>query len=667
MPSDGLCVKHSGHGLLTTMRRRPKWLAAFPVRRIVIKGGPVDVFSDFGGAIAAKLFNRKFLAICSALISIACENAVVAWGQNDALANGNPIRPVEWPWKTWQRSANGLERWEELDVDGIQAWRQSFKAFDGSTKGTIFLTLAPTDPSAKSDPMPSQIELPRLDNVVERVWWWSPLGQNQSATTQGEIESIGDAYRMPFVPPQNRLMKLTQTPSRWTLAFNDPPAVSRALMGGGVVVVDVRGEPKWSADAELIQAGEDGVLVLPASQAKVFGKLLQFEPLPHKNTVGYWVNADDYATWKVAVPATGPYQVQLFQGCGGGQGGSRIALRFDDTVLETLVEETGHFQNFRWRELGPVTLQAGANIDVSLRCLTKAKAAVMDVRQIRLVPVDATVPNDVRSIAADVDLPPLTHESPGPGRRSIRKAAVVDDSQAYHLVSLPTDWVPSRRYPVLVEWTGNGPFENDRGDRSSGRVEDANLAYGLGGGDGSIVLTLPFVNDAGTANVSKWWGDTPAYRPDSTIAYAKAAIDEVCEQFGGDRSQLILVGFSRGSIACNAVGLANDDVASWWRGFVCCSHYDGVRQWPPTGDEAASLARLARLGNRPQLIVAELAIGDSASNLEQTERYLQRNAIDSGNLTLIETGFVNHSDAWALRPCPARTRAREWLAELLRN
>ena len=653
---------------MITIRGSLKWRAAISIRRIVVKGGQMAIFSGFCDIFASNVLHGKLSATCLAFILFCCGTTPYAAAQNDALPSGNLTRPADWPWKTWQRNASGPQRWKELDVDGIEVWRQSFKAFDGATKGAVFFAIAPTDSSAKSEQSQSQIELPRLDNVVERVWWW-PLDKNQTEESEDAIDLIGDAYRMPFVPAQNRLMKLTQTPTRWTLSFNDPQAVNRAMISGGVVVIDVRGEPKWNVNAEVIQAGKDGVIVMPASKAKVFGQQLQFEPLPHKNTVGYWIHADDYATWKVAVPASGQYQVQLLQGCGGGQGGSRIELSFGqkgvgEAVMETLVEETGHFQNFRWRDLGPVTLQAGADVDVSLRCLAKAKAAVMDVRQIRLVPVDTTVPNDVRSIAVDVDLPPLTHESPGPGRRSIRKAAVVAGSEAYHLISLPSDWAQSRSYPVLVEWTGNGPYENDRGDRSSGRVEDANLAYGLGGGDGSIVLTLPFLNDAGTANVSKWWGDAPEYRPDSTIEYAKAAINEVCEQFGGDRSKLILVGFSRGSIACNAVGLANDDIASWWKGFVCCSHYDGVRPWPPTGDEAASLDRLARLGKRPQLILSEAPAGDSASNLQQTKQYFQRNAIKTGNLTLLETGFVNHSDTWALRPCAARTQARDWLAAL---
>lgn len=628
------------------------------------EGGQVGLISSVGSLAVA-----RYLTTFIVFAAVAAGGMLQAAGQAESPAVTAPFQPADWPWPTWQRTGAGVERWPELDSPGIEAYRQSETAFDGSPRGTVFFVIAAAvaseqaaEPADQHERQLPAIDLPRLDNVVERVWWW-PLNEVQAAVRETN-EPADATYRMPFVPPQDRLMKLAQTPSRWTLAYSDPAAASVAMISGGVVVMDVRDQPRWSSVAERIQAGKDGVIVMPASKAKVFGKQLQFEPLPHKNTVGYWVNADDYATWKIDVPASGDYHIHILQGCGNGQGGSRISLSIGEVAVETTVSETGHFQNFRWRDLGPVKLRAASDIDVSLRCLAKAKAAVMDVRQIRLVPADAKMPIDDRKVASDIDLPPLTEESPGPGRRSIRQAAVVADSQAYHLLTLPTDWAASRRYPVLVEWTGNGPFENDRGDRSSGRVENARLAHGLSGGDNSIVLSLPFLNAAGTANVSQWWGDAPDYRADSTLAYAQAAIDEVCETFGGDRSKLVLVGFSRGAIACNAVGLANDDVAKWWRGFLCCSHYDGVRPWPPTGDQAASLGRLARLGDRPQLILSEIAAGDAPSNVHDTMQYLKRNAINTQNLLAIETGFVNHSDAWALRPCPVRTQARQWLSAL---
>ena len=50
----------------------------------------------------------------------------------------------------------------------------------------------------------------------------------------------------------------------------------------------------------------------------------------------------------------------------------------------------------------------------------------------------------------------------------------------------------------------------------------------------------------------------------------------VCEQYGGDRAAVILTGFSRGAIACNYLGLHNEEIAGLWRAFIPYSHYDGV-------------------------------------------------------------------------------------------
>lgn len=33
-------------------------------------------------------------------------------------------------------------------------------------------------------------------------------------------------------------------------------------------------------------------------------------------------------------------------------------------------------------------------------------------------------------------------------------------------------------------------------------------------------------------------------------------------------------------------------------------------------------------------------------------------------ITLLSTGFVNHSDGWSLRPCKARETARRWLEDI---
>jgi hypothetical protein len=40
--------------------------------------------------------------------------------------------------------------------------------------------------------------------------------------------------------------------------------------------------------------------------------------------------------------------------------------------------------------------------------------------------------------------------------------------------------------------------------------------------------------------------------------------------------------------------------------------------------------------------------------------------VDTGRMTFAETGFVNHDDAWALRPSPIRAQVRAWLNDVLK-
>ena len=66
-------------------------------------------------------------------------------------------------------------------------------------------------------------------------------------------------------------------------------------------------------------------------------------------------------------------------------------MRVGDQELEFTVEETGHFQNFKNRTLGAVALSGNgddlADQILEVRPRNKQAAAVMDVRQVRLVPL----------------------------------------------------------------------------------------------------------------------------------------------------------------------------------------------------------------------------------------------------------------------------------------
>src|SRR5207244_9835973 len=70
----------------------------------------------------------------------------------------------------------------------------------------------------------------------------------------------------------------------------------------------------------------DGTVTLPARTADVHGAQLRYEPLPHKNTLGYWTRVEDWASWEFALTRPGTFAVELQQGCGAGQGGSAVAV-----------------------------------------------------------------------------------------------------------------------------------------------------------------------------------------------------------------------------------------------------------------------------------------------------------------------------------------------------
>jgi hypothetical protein len=263
---------------------------------------------------------------------------------------------------------------------------------------------------------------------------------------------------------------------------------------------------------------------------------------------------------------------------------------------------------------------------------------------------------DISTVPADLSIPELSDGAPGAGKRA--RLELLEGAPPV-ILYLPTDWVPEKKFPVIVELAGNGNFKNDYGETSSGLPEGSKLGYGLSGGKGFIWACVPFLNEAGNKPAIMWWGDAPSYRPDSTVAFLKRAVPALCERFSGDPKRVILCGFSRGAIAANAIGLHDDEIAKLWRGFACYSHYDGVStRWPFAGaDSATARQRLARLKGRPQLICSESPVAGVRKHLE--------NAGAEGDFTFLETGFRNHNDAWVLRPSPSRDTARAWLAKAI--
>ncbi|HXQ81962.1 MAG TPA: hypothetical protein VN775_11650 [Opitutaceae bacterium] len=263
---------------------------------------------------------------------------------------------------------------------------------------------------------------------------------------------------------------------------------------------------------------------------------------------------------------------------------------------------------------------------------------------------------DLRAVPPDLTVPPVESRAPAPGRRVRMTTEGWEHTAVYHAVYLPSDWRPGATFPMLVEYAGNGGYSSPFGDVSLGTVEGSSLGYGLTAGKGVIWICMPFVGRAGENefNAAVWWGDA-----DETVRYCIATVHDACRRLGGDPRRVILAGFSRGSIACNYIGLRDESIGALWRAFFCHSNYDGLKvNWPyPGADRASALVRLRRLGGRPQWISQE-------GSVSATQEYLQGTGV-KGDFTFQALPIRNHSDQWVLRDTPARTAARAWLQRVL--
>ncbi len=154
----------------------------------------------------------------------------------------------------------------------------------------------------------------------------------------------------------------------------------------GVAVANLKAVTLLPApEGEPIAQDATGLITLASSNAITHSVLMRYEPAEKKNCLGYWANPNDWAEWEFAVTRPGIFTVEVAQGCAGG--GSKVLVEAGGTKLEFVVENTGHFQNFKPRAIGEVTLKTAGPHTLAVRPQTKSGGAVMDIRQVRLIPV----------------------------------------------------------------------------------------------------------------------------------------------------------------------------------------------------------------------------------------------------------------------------------------
>jgi hypothetical protein len=168
--------------------------------------------------------------------------------------------------------------------------------------------------------------------------------------------------------------------------------------------------------------------------------------------------------------------------------------------------------------------------------------------------------------ARRLDVPDMGEGKPAAGRRVRYQLASDANNDIYCALSLPPDWKPGKRYPVIAEYPGNIWF-SAKSCWSTGRPEQCVMGYGISAGTSAIWVSLPFVDGSTREIDESGFGSNDG---DDTTHHTMAVIEDVCANWGGDRNNLFLCGFSRGGFACDYIGLRNDKIAQLWKGFVAC-------------------------------------------------------------------------------------------------
>jgi hypothetical protein len=311
-------------------------------------------------------------------------------------------------------------------------------------------------------------------------------------------------------------------------------------------------------------------------------------------------------------------------------------------------------------------------------------------------------PYDIKTIPEDLSPPTELADTPGPGKIFMDQIAnpkffphgrpASPDVLQGHAVYLPVDWQAGKKHPVIFEYLGN----------TVGVQSLKGIGYGLSGGKDFIWVILPIVSGYPSTqpDVTVNWGNGDALP--NTVAYAKQAVKEVCAKWGGDPDACILMGYSRGGIACNLIGLYDDEIAALWKAMVPGAHYfsagmdiTGTRTALGGADYREVAARsVARLGTIAQLCVAEYNsdilngnpdkqlipqidaagckdLAEAAetfklkpiydSSQTKTRAFVGQHKPASSNVTFYSLPWVNHGSLFATRPTPEREFIRGWI------
>jgi alpha-L-fucosidase len=337
---------------------------------------------------------------------------------NNRLGNGVPgdtetpeqhIPATGFPNRDWETCMTMNDTW------GFKTNDQNYKStatllrnlIDIASKGGNFLLNVGPDATGV-------IPAPQVERLEAIGGWLKKNGASVYATTaspyrrlpfQGRATVKGNRLYLNVFewPAEGLSLSGLQTPVQATrsLATGEKLAFQKASDGtlriarpahldpiSTTVEIRLSGRPVV-VEPEIVTAPQgDGTYALRAADAALEGTL-QTEGSGETN-IGYWTNATDAASWKIAVPEGkgGVYKVGLLYACAPDSAGSTFRIEVDGIAsgITGTVAATGSWGDYRTVTLdGTLTLRPGRHV-VRIRPQTKPGLGVMNLRRLILTP-----------------------------------------------------------------------------------------------------------------------------------------------------------------------------------------------------------------------------------------------------------------------------------------
>ena len=371
------------------MKAKPDLVAKYKLGRPGEQGNPIyaamiESLDDSVGRVLKKLDEFK-LAERTLVVFVSDNGGLcVTEGPNTPPTINSPLRDGK-----GSLYEGGLPSRSSFAGRGLR--RPAASAPRPSTVSTCSppsLTLVASKSDAKTDglnltPLLKGETLQRAD-----LFWHYPHYSNQGGRPGAVVRAGGYKLIEFFEDGRRELYDLTKDIGESRNLIDDKPEVAKELHAKLDAWRKEVGARMMKPNPDYVPnpQAKDGGITLPARTAEVHGVQLRYEPLPHKNTLGYWTRAEDWASWEFTVTTPGTFTVEMLQGCGKDQGGSAVELSVGEQTLAFTVEDTGHFQNFLAREVGKLSLNKPGRYTLMVKPKKKAAAAVMDLRSIILKP-----------------------------------------------------------------------------------------------------------------------------------------------------------------------------------------------------------------------------------------------------------------------------------------